>query len=659
VTNAELREWLKDRPVDMALYSRVALNYTATPIFEDGLDDPIAKRVHVVEGVATVPVPADLEPPAAMTPGEPEAAAEDVRAALAAIPNDRLDWDRWNTMGLLVYAATGGDPEGVELWSEWSAKHEAHDDAEVEARWAHFEKHPPTKGGAGSLFRWAKEADPSFVSPKGRERTDAAVEGLKALIERGVEPPVVREMPELRGQHDPDVAAYVLGGALDTPAAPALYAEGAFWEWAGAHWRALDDDEVMRRIFAAHRTPYTGFDKNGEPVERHLAMSHQKARSVFETMKDERSGAKDAFARATSGVPFRNGFLPIDPKTGALGGLRPHDPQHANRHCLDADWTGPLVGQPPADSLLALYLSRYTADMVRSMRAVVAVVAAGIMTQLDQPQAVFLYSKAGNTGKSTFINLLTGIVPDHVQSHISLHDLMNNDFAACGLVGSLLNCRSEMPSSRDLRGDRFKEVVEADPIEVNRKFRDPVKFRPRAALVYAGNTLPNIVGGIDHGVRRRFYGLPFDQSIPDGLGDGERYKGDLGRDIAAKETGLVLAWALPVLAGIVKEGRLPQTAESGAAMKEWLHDADAVEGFVAERIEGDPAGFVPWNELWSHFKVWWAQEGYTAALPTRKQFDSRAKEPLEALGAEVGRRQVAGQRTRGVAGVRFRPAEEE
>jgi hypothetical protein len=58
-----------------------------------------------------------------------------IAAALREIPNDDLDWAGWNSMGLAIWAASGGSAVGLAAFLEWSAKSLKNDPAETEARW--------------------------------------------------------------------------------------------------------------------------------------------------------------------------------------------------------------------------------------------------------------------------------------------------------------------------------------------------------------------------------------------------------------------------------------------------------------------------------------------------------------------------------------------
>ena len=113
-----------------------------------------------------------------------------VEAAIAKIPNDEVDWDRWNTIGMAIFGATSGTEAGETLFLEWSkrAPTKFHNGA-TRARWAHFHRSPPQRIGAGTLFYLARQRDPDWL-PAPEEITklnrDYAliIVGSKALVLR-------------------------------------------------------------------------------------------------------------------------------------------------------------------------------------------------------------------------------------------------------------------------------------------------------------------------------------------------------------------------------------------------------------------------------------------------------------------------------------------
>jgi hypothetical protein len=90
---------------------------------------------------------------------------EAVIDALTIIPNDDLEWDEWNYVGLAIYGATAGSAEGGEAFATWSAKSKKNDPAATQARWEHYHTSPPDRIGYGTLVWLAREAQPDWDPP--------------------------------------------------------------------------------------------------------------------------------------------------------------------------------------------------------------------------------------------------------------------------------------------------------------------------------------------------------------------------------------------------------------------------------------------------------------------------------------------------------------
>ncbi len=78
-----------------------------------------------------------------------------VSEATASISNPDLDWDAWNKVGMAIYGASGGADWGKETFEAWSGKSEKDEPHETKDRWAHYHRSPPTRLGAGTLFKMA------------------------------------------------------------------------------------------------------------------------------------------------------------------------------------------------------------------------------------------------------------------------------------------------------------------------------------------------------------------------------------------------------------------------------------------------------------------------------------------------------------------------
>lgn len=88
-----------------------------------------------------------------------------IRAALKTIPNPARNWDQWCYVGMATWRASGGSDEGLDAWTAWSAKCDAHNDDACLERWRHWFRSPPTRLGFGTLYHLARQANPLFVAP--------------------------------------------------------------------------------------------------------------------------------------------------------------------------------------------------------------------------------------------------------------------------------------------------------------------------------------------------------------------------------------------------------------------------------------------------------------------------------------------------------------
>jgi hypothetical protein len=176
-------------------------------------DNP-AHRVELVDGTVTIDLADELDETAIGKPngtrngdargsGNPEAPIGDLEAALAMIPNHDLPWDGdggWNYVGMATWRASGGSPEGLAAFLDWSRKSSKFDASETEFKWRHYADSPPDKLGFGTLVFLARKADPDWVPPSRRPRHDAptirltsghrpaaAVAGMAALMSAGAE----------------------------------------------------------------------------------------------------------------------------------------------------------------------------------------------------------------------------------------------------------------------------------------------------------------------------------------------------------------------------------------------------------------------------------------------------------------------------------------
>lgn len=112
-----------------------------------------------------------------------------IRAALAQLPNEELDYDSWVRIGMALKGALG--EEGASLFAEWSAQAGKNDPATTARSWASFR---PDRIGAGTIYRLAMERgwQPEIgmiLDGEPQDEVHPAAGLLERLVEREPEAP--------------------------------------------------------------------------------------------------------------------------------------------------------------------------------------------------------------------------------------------------------------------------------------------------------------------------------------------------------------------------------------------------------------------------------------------------------------------------------------
>jgi len=107
-------------------------------------------------------------------------------------------------------------------------------------------------------------------------------------------------------------------------------------------------------------------------------------------------------------------------------------------------------------------------------------------------KAIMLYGK-GRNGKGTMLRLWQTFLGDTNCSHISLQRLVDDKFAASGLLDKAANIYGDLPKKDLSETDVFKCVTGEDTIGAERKFGHAFNLLNRAKMAFSANNLPKSV----------------------------------------------------------------------------------------------------------------------------------------------------------------------
>jgi phage/plasmid-associated DNA primase len=399
-------------------------------------------------------------------------------------------------------------------------------------------------------------------------------------------------------------------------------AEGKLYVWSHTHFTEVTDAELHVRV-QAYDGAWTGPEGNSRPLKlssRQVGGVIAEARAIVTS--------PDYFAEASSGINCASGLIQFD-ANGYLH-LQPHNPEHLQRHVLGASFRGGPTSVPPQGSLLDTLLQGCFRDDPEAAPKIALVgelagaAAAGLIHQLQRPQATILLGERAENGKSQILDMLKGLLPVSAVENVTPAQMSKDQFRA-KLAGKLFNFADELGTAA-IASDVFKAVVTGEPVMGKTVYAPPFSFRPRAMHVFATNSLPTFAEGMDHGVRRRLCVLTFNRVIP----QNERIV-RIGERVAREEGDLLLAFAVAGAQRLLSQGAFTETRSGREALARWILLTDPVDAFLQDdefaTLTGDYQNMVTSREAYQAFRVWAEIEGIpTSRLPPHAQFTARIGE---------------------------------
>lgn len=169
-------------------------------------------------------------------------------------------------------------------------------------------------------------------------------------------------------------------------------------------------------------------------------------------------------------------------------------------------------------------------------------------------QTFMLYG-VGNCGKSTFFKLLRTFIGNHNTSDISLRQFGGHTSAA--IQGKRLNISDDVGRQLDdEQHENLKKVISGDEITIDRKYKNPVTFKPQVKCIISCNEFPYFGG--DMALYNRITFIPFEHKF-----DNTGFKDDIKKD--NKQFSALLIIALRGLARVLERqnnGQFPLFSQS-------------------------------------------------------------------------------------------------
>lgn len=346
------------------------------------------------------------------------------------------------------------------------------------------------------------------------------------------------------------------------------YYEGKWYTDNIGYIRQLADSATM--LQESERVLYAHDEDMLKAFDRHLKKSRSFAGKTNMIREAEHYAPilPQNLDRNKAVIGAKNGI--IDLKTGEL---LPHDREaYLTKQC-------PVIYNPdaPEPKLWLRFLSDIFGGDPYMLDYIQKCVGYSLTGSTSEQCAFFLFG-TGRNGKSTFLEIVRGILGDYA-TNIQPQTIMVNPKSGnapssdiARLKGARLVTSVEPNEGMRLDEGLLKQLTGDDVVTARKMFSEEFEFKPEFKLWMATNHKP-LIRGTDTGIWRRIHLIPFEVQIPlDRVDKKLKYK-------LVKESEGILKWAVQGCIRWQNEGlTMPQKVLD--AVREYQHEMDVISAFL-------------------------------------------------------------------------------
>ena len=280
---------------------------------------------------------------------------------------------------------------------------------------------------------------------------------------------------------------------------------------------------------------------------------------------------------------------------------------------------------PSGKSALWLKFLERVTDGDRELQEFLQRMTGYALTGSTRDEALFFLYGTGANGKSKFLGAVSGMLGNYAKTApmetfmASRGEHHPTDLA--GLQGARLVTAIETESGRNWAETKVKNLTGGDRIAARFMRCDYFEFTPQFKLLIAGNHRPSL-RSVDEAIRRRFFLLPFQVTIPRDERDVK-----LAEKLQAEWPG-ILAWAIEGCLAWQEQGLNPPTIVRSATA-EYMEDEGTFGQWIIERCILGNRAMGRSGELYADYCRWSEQNN-------EKPFSSkRFSQELKRRGFQV------------------------
>lgn len=333
----------------------------------------------------------------------------------------------------------------------------------------------------------------------------------------------------------------------------------------------------------------------GADIYKKHVMKYRNYKNIVSTQ----NAAKPMLAIDVSELDYDPEFLNTPAGTydlsKGLDGIHPHDPDDLITKitaCGPGD-----EGKKLWEDSLQLFFCGDT-ELIEYVQEIVGMAAIG---KVYAEHMIIAYGGGAN-GKSTFWNTIARVLGNYSgklsAEALTMNCKRNVKPEMAELKGKRLIIASELEEGTRLNTGMVKQLCSIDPIEAEKKYKDPFHFEPSHTLVLYTNYLPKVSGN-DDGTWRRLIVIPFNAKIT-GKSDIKNYADYLFENAGP----YIMKWIIEgAKKAIDKKFKFTEPKVVADAINAYRSDNDWLGRFIEDYCEVDPQAEAKSGELYQTYRA--------------------------------------------------------
>lgn len=378
--------------------------------------------------------------------------------------------------------------------------------------------------------------------------------------------------------------------------------------------RKMDDILVYNGKIYDYNDAPSLIKENAEKLIENCTTYHRN--EVINKIKAQTYTDLEKFDSDLDSITIENGILNLDTFL-----ITEHSPDNLTRilfpveyikpeHTVNQDTVFEDIEKNLEDTLFWKFLkSSFTID--KKFRRIdfntLLEITASFFVKRNIDERMFLLLGSGENGKSTYLDYLSSMIGPTNISNITLQDLEEDKFMRADLHGKTANIFSDLQANELRNTGKIKAIASNEPIQVQRKNKNPFSMHAFAKLIFSCNRFPKVYDQTQ-GFFRRWIIVKMERN----------FEGDPERDDTLKERLLqnrdemnrVFSSLVHLSQILRKKNKFINSKKWRDIQKEWNENADPLNDFIDNYII-DSETHVTKRETYKFYKEIMFEKGET------------------------------------------------